>query len=278
MKITDFYNYKKPGRKISMITAYDYTLAALAARSSVDCVLVGDSLSMVMHGHDSTIAATADLMALHTAAVARAIKDRLIVGDMPFLTMRKGLAPALETVEKLVRAGAQAVKAEGLEGHEEVISHIIKSDIPVMGHIGLTPQSVHKFGGYRTQGKDAASAERLVRQAQELEQFGCFALVLECVPEDLARRITGLLKIPVIGIGAGPFTDGQVLVMHDLLGLYGEPPSFVKQYLDGRRLVVDALNAFDVEVKNSIFPEMKNGNNKKHGYLAEVKEEPALRR
>ena len=277
MKITDFYSYKKPGRKISMITAYDYTMAALAAQSAVDCVLVGDSLAMVMHGHDSTLGATTDIMALHTAAVSRAVKGKLVVGDMPFLTMRKGLGPAMEAVEKLARAGAQAVKAEGLEGHEEIISHIIKSDIPVMGHIGLTPQSVHKFGGYRTQGKDPASARRLVEQARELERLGCFALVLECVPEGLARRITGLLKIPVIGIGAGPGTDGQVLVLHDMLGLYGEPPSFVKKYLDGRRLVVDALNAFDGEVKNSVFPETKNGNSERNGALAEGKEQPALR-
>jgi 3-methyl-2-oxobutanoate hydroxymethyltransferase len=284
MKITDFYNYSKPGRKISMITAYDYTMAALAAQSRVDCVLVGDSLSMVMHGHASTLAATVEMMALHTAAVARAVKDRLVVGDMPFLSMRKGLGPAMEAVEKLARAGAQAVKAEGLEGHGKIISHIIKSDIPVMGHIGLTPQSVNKFGGYRTQGRDQASAERLVGQARELEELGCFALVLECVPEKLAGRITSLLKIPVIGIGAGPFTDGQVLVMQDMLGLYGEPPSFVKKYLDGRRLVVEALDNFDGEVKNSVFPEMKgnkepakNGNSERNGEVAEAPYKLALR-
>ncbi len=257
MRITDFYNYKKPGRKISMITAYDYTMAVLAAESGVDCVLVGDSLAMVMHGHGSTIAATVDMMALHTGAVARAVKDKLVVADMPFLSTRKGPGPAMRAVEKLARAGAQAVKAEGLEGHEKIIAHIIKSDMPVMGHLGLTPQSVNKFGGYKAQGRDPASAERLAAQAMELERLGCFALVLECVPAALAERITGLLKIPVIGIGAGPFTDGQVLVMHDMLGLYGESPSFVKQYMAGRRLVVEALNRFDGEVKSSVFPERK---------------------
>ena len=257
MKITDFYNYRKPGRKISMITAYDYTLAALAAESAVDCVLVGDSLAMVMHGHNSTIAATVDMMALHTAAVARAVKDKLVIADLPFMSMRKGLGPAMLAVEKLARAGAQAVKAEGLEGQEKIISHIIKSDMPVMGHLGLTPQSVNKFGGYKAQGKDPASAEKLAAQALELERLGCFALVLECVPAALAERVTAALRIPVIGIGAGPFTDGQVLVLHDLLGLYGEPPSFVKKYLDGRRLVVAALNKYDREVKNSVFPERK---------------------
>jgi len=276
MKITDFYSYKKPGRKISMITAYDSTLAALAAESEVDCVLVGDSLAMVMHGHGSTIAATVDLMALHTEAVARAVKGKLVVADMPFLSVRKGLLPAMEAVEKLARAGAQAVKIEGLEGHEEIISHIIKSDMPVMGHLGLTPQSINKFGGYKAQGKDQASAERLAAQAQELERLGCFALVLECVPERLAERITGLLKIPVIGIGAGPSTDGQVLVMQDMLGLYGEPPSFVKKYLDGRRLVVEALNNFNGEVKNSVFPESKYGNSERNGEVAEAPYKSAL--
>lgn len=260
MKITDFYNYRKPGPKISMVTAYDYTLAAIAAESAVDCVLVGDSAAMVMHGEPSTIAATAELMALHTAAVARAVKGKLVIGDMPFLTMRKGLGPAMEAVEKLSRAGAQAVKIEGLDGHGELISHIIQSDIPVMGHIGLTPQSINRLGSYKTQGRDQASAERLVAQAQELQERGCFALVLECVPAGLAGRITELLKIPVIGIGAGPHTDGQVLVMQDLLGLYPSAPSFVKKYLDGRRLVTEALNNFDGEVKNSIFPAVKRKN------------------
>ena len=278
MKITDFYSYKKPGRKISMITAYDTTLAALAAESDVDCVLVGDSLAMVMHGHASTIAATVDLMALHTEAVARAVKGKLVIADLPFLSARKGLRPAMEAVEKLARAGAQAVKIEGLEGHEEIISHIIKSDMPVMGHLGLTPQSINKFGGYKAQGRDQASAERLVSQAQELERLGCFALVLECVPERLAERISGLLRIPVIGIGAGPCTDGQVLVMQDMLGLYGEPPSFVKKYLDGRRLVVEALNKFDGEVKNSVFPETKYGNSERNGEVAEAPYKSALRR
>ena len=278
MKITDFYSYKKPGRKISMITAYDSTLAALAAESEVDCVLVGDSLAMVMHGHGSPIAATVDLMALHTAAVARAVKGKLVVADMPFLSVRKGLRPAMEAVEKLARAGAQAVKIEGLEGHQEIISHIIKSDMPVMGHLGLTPQSINKFGGYKAQGRDQASAERLAAQARELERLGGFALVLECVPERLAERITGLLKIPVIGIGAGPSTDGQVLVMQDMLGLYGEPPSFVKKYLDGRRLVVEALNNFNGEVKNSVFPESKYGNSERNGEVAEAPYKSALRR
>lgn len=240
-----------------MVTAYDYTLASIAAESAADCVLVGDSLAMVMHGHPDTLAATPELMALHTAAVARAVKNKLIVSDMPFLSVRKGLRHAMDTVELLARAGAQAVKIEGLDGHADIISHIIQSDLPVMGHLGLTPQSVNRLGGYRTQGKDQASAEKLAAQAVELERLGCFALVVECVPAALAGRVTNLLKIPVIGIGAGAHTDGQVLVTQDLLGLYGEPPSFVKKYLDGRALLTEALNDFNGEVKSCVFPQAK---------------------
>jgi len=238
-----------------MVTAYDYAMAVLAAESAVDCVLVGDSLAMVMHGKPSTIWASDAVMALHTGAVAAAVDNKLVIADMPFLSFRKGPGRAMDSVEKLVRAGAQAVKLEGLEGHEDVIRRMIDSDIPVMGHLGLTPQSIRKLGGYRTQGRDAASAGRIFRQAVELEKLGCFALVLECVPPGLAAKITAALKIPVIGIGAGPDTDGQVLVAHDLLGLCRSAPSFAKKYLDGRGLVVDALDRFDAEVKTSVFPE-----------------------
>ena len=254
MQINDFYNYKKPGKKISMITAYDYTLARLADGSAVDCVLVGDSLAMVMHGRPSTLRASVEMMALHTSAVARAVRSKLVVAVMPFLSFRKGTDKAMDAVEKLVKAGAQAVKLEGLDGHEETIERIIQSDIPVMGHIGLTPQSIHKFGGYRTQGKDARSAARLLEQAKELERLGCFSIVLECVPAKLAAKITKSVKVPTIGIGAGPHTDGQVLVMQDMLGLYGGAPSFVKRYIDGRGLVMEALNSFDREVKAAEYP------------------------
>ncbi len=260
MLITDFYRYKKNGAKISMVTAYDYTMAKLAAASSVDCVLVGDSLAMVMYGKPSTIWASNRVMALHTGAVAAAVKNKLIIADMPFLSFRKGPDKAMGCVDMLVKAGAQAVKLEGVAGHENVIKRIINSDVPVMGHIGLTPQSVHRFGGYRVQGRDKRSAERILEQAKKLESLGCFAVVLECVPDALAKKITAALKIPTIGIGAGPHTDGQVLVLQDMLGLYGDiAPSFVKRYMDGRRLVVAALNSFDKEVKSAEFPAERAG-------------------
>ncbi len=255
MRINDFYRYKKKGPKISMVTAYDYTMAALAAASSVDCVLVGDSLAMVMHGKSSTVWASDRVMALHTRAVSAAVKNKLVVADMPFLSFRKGPDKAMECVDMLVKAGAQAVKLEGVDGHERVIRRIIDSDVPVMGHIGLTPQSVHRFGGHRMQGRDKASARRILEQAKKLEGLGCFAVVIECVPSALAKAVTSALKVPTIGIGAGPHTDGQVLVMQDMLGLYGDVPlPFVKRYLDGRKLVVSALDRFDREVKSAGFP------------------------
>lgn len=260
MLITDFYRYKKKGARISMVTAYDYTMAALAAASRVDCVLVGDSLAMVMHGKQSTIWASDKVMALHTGAVASAVRNKLIIADMPFLSFRKGPDKAMGCVDMLVKAGAQAVKIEGVTGHENVIKRIINSDIPVMGHLGLTPQSVHGFGGYRVQGRDKRSAKRIFEQAKLLESLGCFAIVLECVPDGLAKKITAALKIPTIGIGAGPHTDGQVLVLQDMLGLYGDiTPSFVKRYMDGRGLVVSALDNFDKEIKSGKFPKERAG-------------------
>jgi 3-methyl-2-oxobutanoate hydroxymethyltransferase len=194
-------------------------------------------------------------MALHTAAVARLANGKLVIADLPFLSFRKGLVVAMSAVETLMRAGAHAVKLEGVDGNEEIVSHIVGSGVPVMGHIGLTPQSVHKLGGYRVQGRGDGEAEKLLRQAQVLQELGCFAIVLECIPAAVAGRITSDLQIPTIGIGAGSCTDGQVLVLHDLLGLdTGHTPKFVRKYVDGERVVTDALNHYDDDVKAGRFP------------------------
>jgi len=255
MKITDFARRKREGRKISMITAYDYTFARIADASPVDCVLVGDSAAMVMHGHASTIAATPEMMAVHTAAVAKGAPSKFLVADMPFLSFRSGIPAAMDCVAGLMRAGAHAVKLEGVSGHEDIIAAIAGSDIPVMGHLGLTPQSVFKFGGYKVQGRGEAAAGSLLAQAKKLEELGCFAVVLECVPDTVARDITKAVSMPTIGIGAGPFTDGQVLVLQDALGLYDDmAPRFVKRYLDGRALAAQALREFDSEIKSGAFP------------------------
>lgn len=275
MKIQDFLKYKEEGRKISVITAYDYTMARIINDSAVDCVLVGDSLAMVMHGYSSTLPATPELMALHTLAVSKGAPDKFIVADMPFLSFRKGIRPAMDCVEKLMQAGACAVKLEGVTGHEEVIESIVNSDVPVMGHLGLTPQSVHRLGGYKMQGKGSQSARAILKQAAKLENLGCFALVLECVPDSLAAEITAALKIPTIGIGAGPLTDGQVLVLQDMLGMYKDlSPGFAKHYMEGYAVIRGALDRYNQEIKAGTFPPCRaadsDENDKKNKKLAKA--------
>ncbi len=253
--IHDFKEKKQRREKISMITCYDSWSARLIAQSEVDCVLVGDSLAMVMHGHSSTLPADPGLMALHTAAVVRGAPEAFVVGDLPFLSYRKSLADSVAAVEALMKAGAQAVKLEGAYGNETLIEHLHHSGVPVMGHIGLTPQSVHSLGGFKVQGREDSQARKLLEQAKTLEQSGCFALVLECIPMELAKTITQELSIPTIGIGAGPDTDGQVLVLQDMLGMNsGFQPKFLRQYLKGQELIVQALNQYHQDVTNQNFP------------------------
>jgi 3-methyl-2-oxobutanoate hydroxymethyltransferase len=253
--VHDFGRFKAAGRRISMVAAYEAWSAAVIARSQVDAILVGDSAAMVLHGYPTTLAATVSMMASHTAAVARAAADKLVIADLPFLSYRKGLVPAMNAVGALMRNGAQAVKLEGVAGNEDIVGHVIGSGVPVMGHLGLTPQSVHQLGGFRVQGKTPAAADALRRHAHTLEDLGCFAIVLECVPAAVACTITSELRIPTIGIGAGAGTDGQVLVLHDLLGIdNGHTPRFVRRYLEGERLVAEALDHFDRDVKEGRFP------------------------
>jgi 3-methyl-2-oxobutanoate hydroxymethyltransferase len=253
--VGDFARFKAEGRTISLVTTYDAWSAAIVGRSQVDAMLVGDSLAMVIHGHATTLGATVEMMALHTAAVARAAARKFIIADLPFLSFRQGIATAMAAVSALVTSGAQAVKLEGVDGHEDVIRQIVGSGVPVMGHIGLTPQSVHQFGGYRVQGRGEADAAKLLRQAHALEALGCFSMVLECVPASLAARITSELAIATIGIGAGSDTDGQVLVLQDLWGVDPRPaPRFVRRYLEGDRLLTDALDRYDTDVKQRRFP------------------------
>lgn len=253
--VNEFARAKAEGRKISVVTAYDAWSARLVARSNVDAILVGDSAAMVMHGHATTIQATVELMAIHTRAVIRASDEKFVIADLPFLSFRKGIPAAMAAVEALLGGGAHAVKLEGVDGHEDVITHIVGSGVPVMGHLGLTPQSVHQLGGFRVQGRSDANAAAILHQAHTLQELGCFAVVLECVPAHLAARITSELDICTIGIGAGAATDGQVLVLHDLCGLETtRTPRFVRRYLDGAALVADALNRYDADVKAGRFP------------------------
>jgi 3-methyl-2-oxobutanoate hydroxymethyltransferase len=253
--VDEFARAKAAGRKISVVTAYDAWSARLVARSNVDAILVGDSAAMVIHGHDTTLPATLGLMATHTRAVAHAADGKFVIADLPFLSYRKGIPAAMTAVGVLVRNGAQAVKLEGVDGHEDVIQQIVGSGVPVMGHLGLTPQSVNGLGGFRVQGRNDVGASKLASQAKHLEHLGCFAIVLECMPAALAARITGDLTIPTIGIGAGPSTDGQVLVLQDLWGVDSGPsPRFVRHYVDGEAVLTNALNEYDADVKETRFP------------------------
>lgn len=255
MNSTEFLQQKIEGRRLSMATCYDYTFARLLSKSAIDGILVGDSAAMVMHGHPSTICATTELMRLHTEAVSRGAPGKFIVADMPFLSYRKGVAAALDAASILMVAGAQAVKVEGVDGHEDVIQRLVESGIPVMGHLGLQPQSVHAYGGFRVQGRSSESAQNIARQAEALEQVGAFAIVLECVPAELAREISANLRIPAIGIGAGAGCDGQILVLQDLLGISTDfHPRFARPFVDGARCVLEALANFDQAVKAGTFP------------------------
>ncbi len=253
--ILDFGRAKREQQSIVMIAAYDALMARVVADSHADAILVGDSVAMVAHGFPSTVHATLEMMCSHVAAVRRGAPEIFVVGDMPFLTARRGVQVAVEAAGALMQAGANAVKIEGVAGHEEVIRHLVTSGIPVMGHLGLTPQSVNQIGGYRLQGRAMAEAERLLREAQAVEEAGAFALVLECVPAALAAAITEQRVIPTIGIGAGGDTSGQVLVLSDLLGLDARfQPRFARRYLQGHTVVRDALNQFVQDVRGTKFP------------------------
>src|SRR6266700_6217592 len=255
MNVPGFQEMKDAGCKISMVTCYDYSSARAVAESSVDCILVGDSVAMTMHGYPTTLSATTPMMALHTAAVARGAPSKFIVADLPFLSYRKGLKEAMDSVHDLMSAGAHAVKLEGVHGHAEIVRHIVDSGVPVMGHLGLTPQSVHALGGMKVQARTNAAVKILASEARELENAGCFALVLECVPAEAARQVTNLLKIPTIGIGAGPGVSGQVLVYQDMIGLNpGFKPKFLRTYANAFDIIQAALNAYDRDVKSGSFP------------------------
>jgi 3-methyl-2-oxobutanoate hydroxymethyltransferase len=257
--IIDFHEKKIKKEKFTMVTCYDYSFAKILAETDVDCLLVGDSLANTMLGHPTTLSATVNIMALFTAAVARGAGDKkFIVGDLPFMSYRKGLSASMTAAEKLMRAGAHSVKLEGGDGNFEIVKHMVGSGVPVMGHLGLTPQSVHQLGGFKVQGRDQKAQKKIKEDALRLQDAGSFCIVLECVPSVLAQEITESLEIPTIGIGAGPDTDGQVLVLQDLLGMnQGFRPKFLKTYFDGFNNMKDAFNTYHQEVVNKKFPSAK---------------------
>lgn len=256
MKITDFIKKKQAGEKITMLTCYDYASAKIISKSNLDCVLVGDSVAMVVHGYESTVMATMDMMIMHTQAVARGISKQFIVSDLPFLCHRLTLAETVHHVKQLIQAGAQAIKIEGGDEHAcHTIAYLVTAGIPIVGHIGLMPQSIYQYGGYKVQGKEEAQALHLLEQAKNLEKAGCCALVLECIPQTLSKTITESLTIPTIGIGAGAVTDGQVLVWHDMLGFQSEfLPKFIKQFVDTQSNILTAINQYVRDVQQIEYP------------------------
>ncbi|MCY3662981.1 MAG: 3-methyl-2-oxobutanoate hydroxymethyltransferase [bacterium] len=243
------------GEPLVMVTAYDAPGARLADAAGVDMLLVGDSLAMVVLGYPDTLSVTVEDMVHHTAAVARAEPDALIVADLPWLSYHVSPQDTICNAARLIRAGAQAVKLEGGTGRVPMIEALVAAEIPVMGHVGLTPQSVHALGGFRVQGRTAEAAIQLVESAKALEHAGCFAVVLEGVPADVAGLITEAVGVPTVGIGAGPDCDGQVLVYHDLLGLQDDlRPRFVRRYADLGDATVEALGRFAADVRSGGFP------------------------
>ncbi len=247
---------KRRGERFTMLTAYDFAFARVFDEAGIDCLLVGDSLGNVVQGQDTTLPVTLDEMVYHTRLVSRAARRSLVVGDMPFGSYQVSPEEAVRSAIRLVKeGGAQAVKLEGGRSMRETIARITAAEIPVMGHVGLTPQAIHRMGGYRVQGRGEAGRERILADARAVEAAGAFAVVLEGMPAELAREISGLLQIPTIGIGAGVHCDGQVLVMHDLLGMSDWTPSFAKPYANLGALAGQAARRFAEEVADQKFPD-----------------------
>jgi 3-methyl-2-oxobutanoate hydroxymethyltransferase len=255
IRVPDFKTMKRRAQKITMLTAYDATLARLLDRAGLDAILVGDSLGMVILGHETTLPVTLDAMIHHTAAVSRGTSRALVIADMPFLTYQVTVSEAVRNAGRLLQeGGAAAVKIEGGRPMLDVVRRLVDVGIPVMGHLGLLPQSVHKIGGYARQGTEPDQADAIIADAAALEDAGAFAIVLEAMPAELARTITARIGIPTIGIGAGPDCDGQILVSYDMLGLFEHPPSFVKQYARLGEEIVAAASAYIEDVHSGRFP------------------------
>jgi len=252
-------NMKERGEKISMLTAYDFSMAGILDAAGVDVLLVGDSASNVMAGHETTLPITLDQMIYHASSVVRAVKRAFVVVDMPFGSYQGNSSEALRSAIRIMKeSGAHGIKLEGGAEIKESVTRILSAGVPVMGHLGLTPQSIYKFGTYSVRAKEEEEAEKLLVDAQLLQQLGCFAIVLEKIPADLAQRVATLLHIPIIGIGAGPHVDGQVLVVHDMLGINKEfKPRFLRRYADLHTIMTDAVQNYVKDVKSRDFPSDK---------------------
>ena len=247
---------KLDGEKISMLTSYDYTTAGIVDKSGIDVILVGDSASNIMAGHETTLPITLDQMIYHASSVIRAVERALVVIDLPFGTYQSDSQAALESAIRIMKeSGSHAVKLEGGKEIKDSIKRIIKAGIPVMGHLGLTPQSIYKFGTYTVRAKEEKEANQLISDAKLLEKIGCFAIVLEKIPSDLAEKVAKEVNIPIIGIGAGNKVDGQVLVLHDLIGMTKEfNPRFLRRYMNLHDEMINAISSFSTDIKNGDFP------------------------
>ncbi|MFO0705727.1 MAG: 3-methyl-2-oxobutanoate hydroxymethyltransferase [Nitrospira sp.] len=255
MTIPEFLQHKRQGKKLTVVTAYDALFARILEQAGIQVILVGDSLGTVVQGRPNTLSVTMDDMLYHTRLVAGSVKQALVIGDMPFMSYQSSDEDALRNAGRLMQAGAHAVKLEGGRPMADRVAAMTAVGIPVMGHIGMTPQSVHQYGGYKVRGKVKDQAKALVADAKALEAAGAFGMVLEAVPAQLAKTITEAVSIPTIGIGAGPHCDGQVLVLYDLLGLFDEfVPKFVKPYAHLKVDALDALRRFKDEVEQGTFP------------------------
>ena len=260
LTVLDVRARKNSGSMITSLTAYDYPWALLIDKAGIDIILVGDSLGMVVLGYEDTVAVTMDEMVHHTRAVTRAVKRSLVVGDMPFGSYNSSFEKAVENATRLIKeGGADSVKLEGGKNMAPVVEAIVKAGIPVQGHIGLTPQTVSALGGYKAQGKSAEAARALMEDARALEDAGCFSIVLEAVTAQIAKMVTGAVSIPTIGIGSGIHCDGQVLVTHDMVGLFDRfTPKFVKQYVKINESIDKAITSYKEDVEKRIFPEEKH--------------------
>lgn len=257
MNLPDFIKRKRAGQKISFATCYDYPYACLYAQTEIDALLIGDSVAMVVHGHPSTLTADLNMMCLHTAGVARGAGGKFLVTDMPFLEHRKGIEASVTAAQRLLQAGANAIKIEGAEGNSDIIRNLVSAGVPVMGHVGLTPQFVNAFGGFKVQGREEAAAAQIMADAVALVKAGVFAIVAEGVPAALGKKLAQSLALPIIGIGAGLEVDGQVLVLQDMLGFNAKPARFVRVFADAAGVSLQGLRAFDAAVKAGTFPSDK---------------------
>jgi len=261
MTIQELWKKKAEGRKITALTAYDYPFAKIVDEAGIDMILVGDSLAMVVQGKENTLPVTMEEMVYHTSMVVRAVKNALVIGDMPYLSYQVSVEEAVRNAGRFIKeAGAHGVKVEGGSEVLPQIKAMTKAEIPVLGHIGLTPQAILRMGGFKVQGRTEEQRKRLIEDALSLEDAGAFAIVLEAIPMDLAKEITEKLSIPTIGIGAGPHCDGQILVLHDILGLFERfTPRFVKRYANLKELSLQAIRQYKEEVEKGLFPQEEHG-------------------